>query len=98
MTAHEVAGRLDRCPTMPGVMPVLTETPGAVCSPGPVLGVHTETVLQGIARLTPEEVTARRRERVIERSATMRSGPVQPEGGEPCTNASGGGAAASSAA
>ena len=51
--------------TMPGDTPVLTETPGAVCSPGPVLGEHTETVLQEIARLTPEEIAALRRERVI---------------------------------
>ena len=51
--------------TMPGVTPVLTETPGTVRSPGPALGEHTEIILQDIAGLTPEEIAALRREHVI---------------------------------
>lgn len=43
----------------------LSETPGEVYAPAPLLGQHTEEVLQGILRYSTEEIESLRREGVI---------------------------------
>jgi crotonobetainyl-CoA:carnitine CoA-transferase CaiB-like acyl-CoA transferase len=48
-----------------GVNVKLSETPGAVRSAPPVLGQHTDAVLQGVLGLTPEEVVALRASQVV---------------------------------
>ena len=41
---------------MTGVVPRFVDTPGSVRSTGPVLGVHTDTVLRDVALLTDAEI------------------------------------------
>lgn len=50
---------------MQGVVPKLSETPGAVRHAGPALGAHTEEVLVDLLGLDRNELTRLRRERVI---------------------------------
>ncbi len=58
---HPVAGRL----RMPGVPVKLSETPGSIRMPAPVLGQHTVDVLEGLLGLTDEEIEILKAEKVI---------------------------------
>jgi crotonobetainyl-CoA:carnitine CoA-transferase CaiB-like acyl-CoA transferase len=48
-----------------GVPFKLSETPGAVDRPGPLLGEHTDAVLQRVLGLSPEAIAALRAQRVV---------------------------------
>ncbi|HZK66298.1 MAG TPA: CaiB/BaiF CoA-transferase family protein [Chloroflexota bacterium] len=59
---HPILGKV----TMPGLVPKLSRTPGAVRSPGPwIIGQHNEEVFQGELGFSPEEIEALKAERVI---------------------------------
>jgi crotonobetainyl-CoA:carnitine CoA-transferase CaiB-like acyl-CoA transferase len=58
---HPVAGRT----RMVGPPVRMSETPGAVRMPAPLLGEHTEAVLKARLHVTDEEIAHLRRERVI---------------------------------
>ena len=58
---HPVAGRI----RMVGPPVRMSETPGAVRTPAPLLGEHTEEVLRARLGLDAEEIARLRRERVI---------------------------------
>ena len=58
---HAVAGAL----RVTGVPIKLSDTPGAVRTPPPVLGQHTESILSVDAGLTPEEIEGLRASRVF---------------------------------
>jgi formyl-CoA transferase/CoA:oxalate CoA-transferase len=58
---HAVAGAL----RVTGVPIKLSDTPGAVRTPPPVLGQHTESILSADAGLTPEEIEGLRASRVF---------------------------------
>lgn len=58
---HPVAGRLK----MPGVPIKLSATPGGVEQPAPLLGQHTEEILQELLGISPEQVSELRRKKVI---------------------------------
>jgi CoA:oxalate CoA-transferase len=58
---HPVAGHLK----MPGLPIKLSETPGAVECPAPLLGQHTEEILQELLGLKTEQIQALRSKKVI---------------------------------
>lgn len=58
---HPKAGRVK----VPGVPIKLSETPGEVKSPAPLLGEHTDEVLSSLLGLSSEEISALRREGAI---------------------------------
>jgi crotonobetainyl-CoA:carnitine CoA-transferase CaiB-like acyl-CoA transferase len=58
---HPRAGKV----RMVGVPVRLSETPGAVRTPSPLLGEHTEEVLRGLLELGTDEIAALRAARVI---------------------------------
>jgi crotonobetainyl-CoA:carnitine CoA-transferase CaiB-like acyl-CoA transferase len=49
---------------VPGIIPKLSATPGAIRAPAPRLGEHTDEVLQGLG-LSPEEISAMRARKVV---------------------------------
>jgi formyl-CoA transferase len=49
---------------VPGVIPKLSATPGAIRSPAPGLGEHTDEVLQGIG-YSPDEISRLREQKII---------------------------------
>ena len=59
--AHPAAGKIRAT----GVPVRLSETPGAVGSPPPMLGEHTREVLEGLVGLSPEEVARLEGEGVV---------------------------------
>lgn len=56
--------RLGRVP-MPGLVPLLSRTPGRVVHAGPDPGTHNEAVLAGLLGLGAEEIETLRREGVV---------------------------------
>ncbi len=58
---HPVAGKL----RMPGIPVKLSETPGEIRMPAPVLGQHTVDVLEDLLGLTDEEIEELKAEKVI---------------------------------
>jgi len=58
---HPRAGKV----RMVGVPVRLSETPGAVRTPSPLLGEHTEEVLRGLLALGTDEIAALRAAGVI---------------------------------
>jgi crotonobetainyl-CoA:carnitine CoA-transferase CaiB-like acyl-CoA transferase len=48
-----------------GVPFKMSETPGHIDAPGPLLGEHTDAVLQRVLHLTAQEVAALRAERIV---------------------------------
>lgn len=58
---HPVAGEL----TMAGIPIKLSETPGAMRMPAPILGQHTEEVLRDLLGYTPEQIAELREEGTI---------------------------------
>lgn len=60
-TDHPVAGIVK----MPGIPIKMSETPGAVESPAPLLGQHTEEILKEVLGLTIEEVAELKSQNVL---------------------------------
>lgn len=58
---HKVAGQIRST----GVPIRLSETPGAVVTPPPLLGEHTDRVLEELLELTPEQIEALKRDAVV---------------------------------
>jgi len=58
---HPVAGKL----RMPGIPVKLSETPGSIRMPAPVLGQHTVDVLEDLLGLTDDEIEQLKAEKVI---------------------------------
>jgi crotonobetainyl-CoA:carnitine CoA-transferase CaiB-like acyl-CoA transferase len=48
-----------------GVPFKMSETPGSIAAPGPLLGEHTDAVLQRVLDLTPETIAALRAQRIV---------------------------------
>src|SRR5581483_2142336 len=69
IAAREMAPELEHAaigaPTMLGVPVKLSETAGAVRTPPPLLGQHTDSVLQGDLGVPPDEVARLRAARVV---------------------------------
>lgn len=59
---HDALGSIP----LPGVVPSLTETPGAIRWAGPHLGEHTEAVLRNLLNITTQEVDRLERDGVVE--------------------------------
>jgi len=51
--------------TIPAIVPVLSETPGATKWPGPAIGSHNDEIFSGLLRLSAEEQAALRKDGVI---------------------------------
>ena len=49
---------------VPGIIPKLSETPGAIRSPAPGLGQHTEEVLRGLG-FCPDAISAFKKRKII---------------------------------
>jgi CoA:oxalate CoA-transferase len=60
-TDHPIAGKVK----MPGIPIKLSETPGSVDSPAPLLGQHTEEILHEILGFTAEEVAELKSKNVL---------------------------------
>ncbi|MDR3565025.1 MAG: CoA transferase [Negativicutes bacterium] len=60
-TDHPIAGKVK----MPGIPIKMSETPGSVESPAPLLGQHTEEILHEILGFTAEEVAELRSKNVL---------------------------------
>jgi len=58
---HPVAGKLK----MPGLPIKLSETPGAVLHPAPLLGQHTDEILKEMLGLSPEQIAEMRTKKVL---------------------------------
>jgi crotonobetainyl-CoA:carnitine CoA-transferase CaiB-like acyl-CoA transferase len=63
---HPVAGRVK----LVGIPVKLSETPGSVRQPAPLLGQHTEEVLQTYLHMSPDEIAELRRAGVIGKGKT----------------------------
>lgn len=67
--------RLDRPVAMPGVVPRMSRSPGAVHSVGPEAGEHSQQVLRDVLGLSDQEIAALTREGIV--SSRLTTEPIQ---------------------